>query len=131
VGVSVGNYKTGTASDSAAGTSPILILSIGHSVFRTLLETSEREGIDINSLGVALLMLGMGRQQGYVQARQQPISGRECFSNGGALRPAQLLHDDKPSLTPSMQCMLCTRPRTRASDRTCPACGGAWAAGED
>jgi hypothetical protein len=47
---------------------PVLVLTVGHCVFRTLVETAEREGLDVNSLGVGLLMLGLGKQTAFVQA---------------------------------------------------------------
>jgi hypothetical protein len=36
-------------------------MTIGHSAFRTLVEAAEREGLNVNLLGVGLLVLGVGR----------------------------------------------------------------------
>jgi len=87
----------------------VLILTIGHSVFRTLVEAAEREGLDVNSLGLGLLMLGLGRQSAYVAARH-----------------AQVTADDAPDTTIGVVCLACGRARTDPRQIRCRVCGGSW-----
>jgi hypothetical protein len=133
VGVSVATNGTAAANHNPTATSPVLILSVGRSTFRTLLETAEREGMDVNSLGVALLMLGIGRQQSYVQGRQPngDVADQDRSSAGLAVRPTHPPPDDDPPTATAVRCMMCSRSQARASDRKCPACGGSRALGLD
>jgi len=87
----------------------VLVLTVGHSVFRTLAETAAREGVDVNSLGLSLLMLGLGRQTAYVAARRN-----------------QAIADDAPNTLVRVVCINCARPRSDLSQARCSACGGAW-----
>jgi hypothetical protein len=87
----------------------VLVLTVGHSVFRTLAETAAREGIDVNSLGLSLLMLGLGRQTAYVAARRN-----------------QAIADDAPNTELGIVCLACGRMRTDSRHRRCPTCGGSW-----
>jgi hypothetical protein len=86
----------------------VLVLTVGHSVFRTLVETAEREGVDVNSLGLGLLMLGLGRQTAYVSARRQATA------------------DDAPNALVRVICLACGRPRAHATEVRCAHCGGSW-----
>lgn len=92
----------------AATSSPVLVLTIGRSVFNTLVATAEREGIDVNSLGVALLMLGLGRQTAYVAARRKHVTA-----------------DDVPHAV-RVVCVNCGRPRLEPNQGCCVTCGGGW-----
>ena len=104
---------TASASTSAAATpSPVLILTVGHSVFRALVETAEREGVDVNSLGLGLLMLGLGKQTAYVQARRNRV-----------------IADDAPTTAVQVVCINCGRPRATPHEPRCPVCGGGWCTG--
>jgi hypothetical protein len=90
----------------------VLVLTVGHSVFRTLVETAEREGVDLNSLGLGLLMLGLGKQTAYVQARR-----------------SRAIADDAPNTAVRVVCINCARPRGAPNEPRCPVCGGAWCTG--
>ena len=77
---------------TTASPSPVLVLSVGHTIFRTLVETAQREGIDVNSLGVALLMLGLGRADRGGHATETRDCGR---------RPDNARPHGVPQLRPS------------------------------
>jgi hypothetical protein len=101
---------TASARTSGAATpSPVLVLTVGHSVFRALVETAEREGIDVNCLSLNLLMLGLGKQSAVVAARRSRVAV-----------------DDAPDTLVRVVCINCARPRTDASQARCSACGGGW-----
>jgi hypothetical protein len=87
--------------------SPILILTVGHSVFRTPVKTAHDEGIDVNTLATGLLLLGMGKQS--VVARQK-----------------RLVPDDAPDTEVGVICLACGRSRRDPRDRRCPTCHGSW-----
>jgi len=91
----------------AAPQNPVLVLTVGHSVFRTLVETAEREGLDVNSLGLGLLMLGLGKQTAYLQSRRNRVTA-----------------DDAPNTPVRTVCINCGRPRSEPSQARCAACGG-------
>jgi hypothetical protein len=112
MGTSVAANGTTAASQGPGASSPVLVLSVGHTVFRTLLETAEREGVDVNSLGVGLLMLGLGRQTSLVQARR----GRGVPS-------------DAPEGAVHIVCISCGRPRAAPNEPRCSVCGGGWCTG--
>jgi hypothetical protein len=100
---------TALASTSAsAAASPVLVLSVGHTVFRTLLETAEREGVDVNALALGLLMLGLGRQAALVQTRRSV---------------------DPSTMGIAVVCINCARPRAAPNEPRCSVCGGGWCTG--
>jgi hypothetical protein len=90
----------------------VLVLTVGHSVFRTLVETAEREGLDVNSLSLGLLMLGLGRQTAYVAARRKAV-----------------VADDGPNTLVRVVCINCARPREDPHQARCAVCGGGWCTG--
>jgi hypothetical protein len=101
---------TASAPTSAASTpNPVLVLPIGHSVFRLLAETASREGVDLNSLAVGLLMLGLGRQSAVVAARRH-----------------QVADDDALNTPVRTVCINCGRPRSDPAQVRCSTCGGGW-----
>jgi hypothetical protein len=89
-----------------------LVLPVGRSILRTLVETAEREGIDVNSLAVGLLMLGLGKQTAFVQARR-------------SRRPVE----DVSVAGMTVVCVNCARPRSSPGEARCPVCGGGWCTG--
>jgi hypothetical protein len=112
----VGGSANGTAlatasspTSPAAPPNPVLVLTVGHSVFRTLVETAEREGLDVNSWGLGLLMLGLGKQTAYLQSRRNRV-----------------IPDDSPDTPVRVVCINCARPRTDPGLARCSSCGGAW-----
>jgi hypothetical protein len=90
----------------------VLVLTVGRSVFRTLVETAAREGVDVNTLGVGLLMLGLGKQTALVQARR-----------------SRVVAADAPTTAVRVVCISCGRPRAAANEPRCPVCGGGWCTG--
>jgi hypothetical protein len=108
----MGTSVAANGDSAAAASSPVLVLSVGHTVFRTLLETAEREGVDMNALALGLLMLGLGRQTALVQTRRS-----RGVPNAA---PAGAVH---------IVCISCGRPRAAPNEPRCPVCGGGWCTG--
>jgi hypothetical protein len=90
--------------------SPVLVLTLGTSVVQTLMQTAEREGLDLNALATGLLLLGLGKQSALVVAR----------------KPRVVTDDEVPDIEVATVCLSCARARTDPRQTACPACGGSW-----
>jgi hypothetical protein len=80
---------------------------VGRSLLRTLVATSEREGVDVATLTAGLIWLG-GRQEAYLYRQQRPTP------------------DDAPNTTVGVVCLACGRARQDGRQRCCGTCGGSW-----